>query len=174
MNGSTRPKYHKLVYSKWDDLLGIQEAIAQNNYLKYYYLDETTVGRVDQYFEWHGLFMVSYRQAPPPPYDDALARHFLEHPTALCEFQTSPVATLEGLRLVRTYRYKPPKTLDQMHEVYLDVHDRVLKRIEIGSNGQRIREEHRVYNEKGELIGTKYYDEAGRLVNDHDFLRDDS
>jgi hypothetical protein len=107
------------VCQSWSKGVAIEEAIANNDYFKTYYLEDDTVGRVDYYDKEDGLFKVSYHELQPP-YDDILDEHCAKYPGVRCEFVTPAIVRSDGQRVVWTRLYHPGKALKRQDEIYLD------------------------------------------------------
>ena len=157
-----RRRYVKLLYEKWDGRLDIEEAIAASDYQKSYFLDESTVGRVDMYEPGIGLFNVFYRHAHPP-FDTALDEHLAEHPDVPCAFDTPPVPTEEGLFRVQSYHYLPSQELKALYELHVDARYRVIRQVEVGEHGERLGEERYAYDPDG-WVSTTVVDGAGEVT----------
>ena len=167
-------KYSKLAIERLNDNLDIEEAISAGSYVKKYYFEDNTIGRIDAYISPMGLCSVSYHQSTPP-WDALVSEHFVHYPEhdVICECVTPISITPDGLRVMMSYYYSAPNVLYSQSEVYLDKNDRVVKRIYIEPDGQRGLEEHLIYNDRGGLLKKKVYSPSGQFLYEDDCLRRD-
>jgi hypothetical protein len=168
--GIMKRQYVKLMFERVNDKLDIEEAISIGSYVKTYFLDEHTIGRVDTYLEGIGLCNISYREVMPP-FDELVRAHFTNYPAndVMCECFTPESVTPEGLRVAMLSYYTAPDVLDFQAEVYMEKNGRVVKRIYVDEDGRPIREEHPIYDYQGELIGRKFYGPTGQFLYEDDY-----
>ena len=163
-------KYAKVVHEKLDESLSLEDAIKSEEYCTNYFLDETTIGRIDYYEPGFGLVKVSYRQVSPP-LDAVVSEHFRVYPDALCEVFTPTERGNDKALVVHTYLFQPPGLLDSRYELHYDPSGRVERRIKLGENGERVSEENERYDITGQWVSTTTLDASGQAIRE--YHRDD-
>jgi hypothetical protein len=158
-----RREYTKTAYAKWDDRISVEEAIQQEDYAKLYFLDETTIGRMDVFEPGHGLFKVSYRLVDPP-FESLLDSHFREQPNVLCEVVTPPALSDGGVTRVYTYLFDSPMNCKSRYELHFDLNNRVIRSIMLSAGGEYRRDERKSYDAEGEWLSTSVFDGAGNPI----------
>jgi len=156
-------RYVKLLYEPWDIGADIERAIEADDYIKSYYLDEKTIGRVDYYDPEEGLFKVAYRQVPPP-FQSILADHFRHYPGTLCEITTPNSESDDGLQFVRGFMYKSPILLESREDLYYDKSGKVVRRVKIGEDGEILSEERTSFDVEGNWLNTTMLDASGKVL----------
>lgn len=159
-------RYRKLVYETWSTAVDIETAIARNDYYVSYYLDDTTIGRVDEYSPDAGLVTVSYYLVEGPR-QELLAWHFARYPGVCCEFLTPPVSVDATQTRVESCQYESPTTLNARYNLYFDQRGRVARCVQLDHEGNTLTDEYNIVSQEGRLIRTLVYDAEGKLLHDY-------
>jgi hypothetical protein len=163
----SRP-YGKIEYASWNRKQTIEEAIAADDYIKTYFLEDGRIGRIDYSRKGKGLVKISYRECELPD-ESLLGEHLANHPGVLCEIASPKSRSLNGGWIVTSRLYEPSGALDRRYELYYDDGDRLLRSIKLTANGDRVLEERPLYDDNGITVGMELYNASGKLINIHDY-----
>jgi hypothetical protein len=156
--------YARVVHRSWGAERSVEEALAANDVITTYYLDDDTIGRIDFVRPASGIHTISYREVPPP-FDELVAEHFAAYPNAKCEVLTPANVTPAGDRIVWSKFYVPPGRLKYQYEFHLDEAGRTTRAIEIKLDGTRGEEERPIYDAQGKRIGRTIHTPDGREID---------
>jgi hypothetical protein len=150
----------------WGDAAGIEKAIATNNrVIKTYFLDETTIGRVDTFRPEVGLARVSYRHLEPP-YEEVLEQHRHQHPGVPFDIWTPPTISNDKLHVVRIRYFDESEALTDEQEIHFA--DKELERryyeVTLGPEGRAVQKAMFLYDARGEHLFTRVYDGLGEFL----------